>query len=213
MVSRSCCSGLKPMMRSESWSRSAKSLGLIAFRCSIERSPPGSVRRRAPVPGSRSAMRSACVRSSTSRCVTSRYRRPRTPARPRHTASDAASVVDLCGRRWLVCPMSDHPDAELAGDAIKSATEVRGGGKNAVGGVIFHADRGSTYTASLFTAPVPAPWAPPIDGAWRVMPRKGRLRPFPVRANPLDSLLLGLSQQLFGQLPLIQFRHHGIERF
>jgi hypothetical protein len=32
-----------------------------------------------------------------------------------------ASVLDLCGRRLLACPMSDHPDAELASDAIKMA--------------------------------------------------------------------------------------------
>jgi putative transposase len=62
-----------------------------------------------------------------------------------------ASVLDLCGRRLLACPMSDHPDAELACDAIKMATAVRGG-KNAIDGVIFHTDRGSTYTASDFTA-------------------------------------------------------------
>lgn len=36
----------------------------------------------------------------------------------------------------------------------------------------------------------------------------------PVRADQLHALLLGLSQQLFGKLPLIQFSsHHGIECF
>ncbi|WP_424738305.1 IS3 family transposase [Mycobacterium sp.] len=59
-----------------------------------------------------------------------------------------ASVLDLCGRRLLACPMSEHPDAELAGDAIKMATAVRGG-KNTIDGVIFHSDRGSTYTAMI----------------------------------------------------------------
>jgi len=62
-----------------------------------------------------------------------------------------ASVLDLCGRRLLACPMSDHPDAELACDAIKMAVTVRGG-KDGIGGVIFHTDRGSTYTANDFTA-------------------------------------------------------------
>jgi len=62
-----------------------------------------------------------------------------------------ASVLDLCGRRLLACPMSDHPDAELAGDAIKMANAVRGG-TGVIGGVIFHTDRGSTYTANDFTA-------------------------------------------------------------
>lgn len=45
--------------------------------------------------------------------------------------------------------MSEHPDAVLARDAIHMAVAVRGG---SVTGVIFHTDRGSTYTADLFTA-------------------------------------------------------------
>jgi transposase InsO family protein len=61
-----------------------------------------------------------------------------------------ASVLDLCGRRLLACPMSDHPDAELAADAMKMAAAVRGG-RVVIDGVIFHSDRGSTYTASAFT--------------------------------------------------------------
>ncbi|WP_255541821.1 DDE-type integrase/transposase/recombinase [Phycicoccus sp. CSK15P-2] len=53
-----------------------------------------------------------------------------------------------------------HPDAELACAAIKMAVATRGGA-DAVGGpnwrqddsqkVIFHTDRGSTYTANSFT--------------------------------------------------------------
>jgi transposase InsO family protein len=46
--------------------------------------------------------------------------------------------------------MSEHPDAELASDAIKMAAAVRGG-RQAIDGVIFHTDRGSTYTAKEFT--------------------------------------------------------------
>jgi putative transposase len=61
-----------------------------------------------------------------------------------------ASVLDLCGRRLLAAPMSDHPDAELAADAIKMAAAARGG-RAVIDGVIFHTDRGSTYTASNFT--------------------------------------------------------------
>ena len=38
----------------------------------------------------------------------------------------------------------------LAGDAIKIAAATRGGRAN-IDGVIFHSDRGSTYTASNFT--------------------------------------------------------------
>ena len=61
-----------------------------------------------------------------------------------------ATVLDLRGRRLLAAPMSEHPDAELACDAIKMAVAVRGG-KAVIDGVIFHTDRGSTYTARDFT--------------------------------------------------------------
>lgn len=62
-----------------------------------------------------------------------------------------ATVLDLFSRRLLACPTSEHPDAELACDAIKIAAAVRGGRQN-IQGVIFHTDRGSTYTAASFTA-------------------------------------------------------------
>ncbi len=61
-----------------------------------------------------------------------------------------ASVLDLCGRRLLACPMSEHPDAQLASDAMKMAAAVRGG-RAVIDSVIFHTDRGSTYTANDFT--------------------------------------------------------------
>ncbi len=44
--------------------------------------------------------------------------------------------------------MSEHADAVLARDAIRMAVAVRGG---SVAGVVFHTDRGATYTAELFT--------------------------------------------------------------
>jgi len=59
-------------------------------------------------------------------------------------------VLDLHSRRLLASVTSDHPDADLACDAIKIAAAVRGG-RAAVDGVIFHTDRGSTYTATVFT--------------------------------------------------------------
>lgn len=62
-----------------------------------------------------------------------------------------ATVLDLFSRRLLACPTSDHPNAELACDAITIASAARGGRAN-IEGVIFHTDRGSTYTASRFTA-------------------------------------------------------------
>jgi transposase InsO family protein len=61
-----------------------------------------------------------------------------------------ASVIDLFSRRLLACPTSEHPDATLAGDAITIAAAVRGG-REKIEGVIFHTDRGSTYTAKKFT--------------------------------------------------------------
>jgi putative transposase len=61
-----------------------------------------------------------------------------------------ATVLELFSRKLLACPTSAHPDAELVCDAIKIATAVRGG-RAAVDGVVFHTDRGSTYTARSFT--------------------------------------------------------------
>jgi putative transposase len=59
-----------------------------------------------------------------------------------------ASVEDLFSRRMLGFAMSEHPDAALAKAALAMAVAMRGGD---VAGVIFHSDRGSTYTAGLFT--------------------------------------------------------------
>ena len=61
-----------------------------------------------------------------------------------------ATVLDLFSRKLLASPTSEHPNAELAGDAIRMAAAVRGGGP-VIDGVIFHTDRGSTYTAKDFT--------------------------------------------------------------
>jgi putative transposase len=59
-----------------------------------------------------------------------------------------ATALDLFSRRLLGYATSAHPDAALAGQAIKMAVAARGGN---VAGVIFHTDRGSTYTADDFT--------------------------------------------------------------
>jgi transposase InsO family protein len=61
-----------------------------------------------------------------------------------------ASVLDLHSRRLLASATSDHPDADLACDAIKMAAAVCGG-RAVIDGVIFHTDRGSSYTARCFT--------------------------------------------------------------
>ena len=59
-----------------------------------------------------------------------------------------ATALDLFSRRLLGYATSAHPDAVLAGQSIKMAVAARGGN---VAGVIFHTDRGSTYTADDFT--------------------------------------------------------------
>jgi putative transposase len=71
-----------------------------------------------------------------------------------------ATVIDLYSRRLLGAATGLRPDAELACAAIKMAVAARGG-VDAVNGpnwradesqrVIFHTDRGSTYTANAFT--------------------------------------------------------------
>jgi len=61
-----------------------------------------------------------------------------------------ATVIDLYSRRLLAAATSLHPDAELACQAIRMAATVRGG-RQGIEGVIFHSDRGSTYTANDFT--------------------------------------------------------------
>lgn len=59
-----------------------------------------------------------------------------------------ATVEDLFSRAVPGFAMSEHPDADLACAAIRAACAFRGGN---VTGVIFHTDRGSTYTAHDFT--------------------------------------------------------------
>jgi putative transposase len=72
-------------------------------------------------------------------------RHDRDPHRPTSTAGRLLSAVTGL-----------HPDAELACAAIKMAVATRGG-KDAIWRddeaerVIFHTDRGSTYTANAFT--------------------------------------------------------------
>lgn len=68
-----------------------------------------------------------------------------------------ATVIDLYSRRLLGAATSLHPDAELACAAITMAVATRGGRQEIwreqeSERVIFHTDRGSTYTATAFTA-------------------------------------------------------------
>jgi putative transposase len=61
-----------------------------------------------------------------------------------------ATVIDLYSRRLLAATTSLRCDAELCEEAIKIAVAVRGG-QTKINNVVFHTDRGSTYTARSFT--------------------------------------------------------------
>ena len=60
-----------------------------------------------------------------------------------------ATVIDLYSRRLLGAATGLHPDADLACQAIKMAVAARAGADQ-IRNVIFHTDRGSTYTANGF---------------------------------------------------------------
>ena len=67
-----------------------------------------------------------------------------------------ATVIDLYSRRLLGAATSLHPDAQLACAAITMAVAARGGKaaiwrEDEAARVIFHTDRGCTYTAAAFT--------------------------------------------------------------
>ena len=71
-----------------------------------------------------------------------------------------ATVIDLYSRRLLGAATGLHPDAELACSALKMAVAARGGldvvnqpgwQSDETKRVVFHTDRGSTYTANSFT--------------------------------------------------------------
>ena len=60
-------------------------------------------------------------------------------------------MIDLFSRKLLDAATGLHPDAELACQAIQMAVAARGGAAS-IAAVIFHSDRGSTYTAGTFMA-------------------------------------------------------------
>lgn len=62
-----------------------------------------------------------------------------------------ASVIDLYSRRLLAAAIGSSPNAQLARSAIRIAVAARGGSQE-IKGVIFHTDRGATYTAERFTS-------------------------------------------------------------
>lgn len=60
-----------------------------------------------------------------------------------------ATVIDLWSRRMIGFAIAEHCKATLVCDAMKMAIAVRGG---QVAAVVMHTDRGSQYTAGIFTA-------------------------------------------------------------
>lgn len=62
-----------------------------------------------------------------------------------------ATTEDLFSRRMLGYAMSEHHDAAVVVASLRMAAATRGGGGD-VDGVIFHADRGSEYTAARTAA-------------------------------------------------------------
>ena len=59
-----------------------------------------------------------------------------------------ATVIDIASRRVVGWAMADHMRSTLVADALRMAVESR----RPPAGLIFHADRGSQYTAREFTA-------------------------------------------------------------
>ncbi len=59
-----------------------------------------------------------------------------------------ADVENLFSRRIVGFAIDEHPDAELARAALQTAVAIAVAQSK---GVIVHSDRGSTYTADLFT--------------------------------------------------------------
>jgi putative transposase len=84
-----------------------------------------------------------------------------------------ASVIDLASRRLPGFAIGEHHDAPLAAGALKMAAAIRGGD---VKGVVFHSDRGSEFTASLFGQACEALAVAPSMGRVGSMLRQRRRR-------------------------------------
>ena len=81
-----------------------------------------------------------------------------------------ATVLDLHSRRLLAAAISDHPDAELACDAIKMAAAVRGG-RATIDGVIFHTRSRIHLHRNSFHESMSSARGAAIDGTGRVVLR------------------------------------------
>jgi putative transposase len=61
-----------------------------------------------------------------------------------------ATVIDLWSRRLIGFAVADNCKAPLVCDAMRMAIAIRGG-RDHIAGVTFHSDRGTQYTAGIFT--------------------------------------------------------------
>lgn len=59
-----------------------------------------------------------------------------------------ATVIDAATKEVIGWRFADHMEASLVADALRAAVARRG--SDAVGGVVFHSDRGSQYTSAEF---------------------------------------------------------------
>jgi transposase InsO family protein len=87
-----------------------------------------------------------------------------------------ATVLDLFSRRLLACPISEHPDAQRAGDAIKIAVAVRGGREQIDGIDLSHRPRLDLHRNQFHQATQGQTRDPAIHGPGRIVFRQRRRR-------------------------------------
>ena len=87
-----------------------------------------------------------------------------------------ATVLDLYSRRLLACPISEHPDAELAADAIKIAAAVRGGRQSHRRRRLPHRPRLDLHRPRFHPAMQGETRHPAVDGPRRLVLRQRRRR-------------------------------------
>lgn len=137
-------------LRDDGWTMSEKTVadsmrrqGLVARRIKHRRGLTKQDKSKAPFPD-------LVQRDFTADAPNKRWVGDMTEIPTRSGKLYLATVIDLYSRRLLGAATGAHPDAELAQSAIRMAVATRGG-KQVIDGVVFHTDRGSTYTAHSFT--------------------------------------------------------------
>jgi transposase InsO family protein len=81
-----------------------------------------------------------------------------------------ATVIDLYSRRLLAAATSLRCDADLVRTGNQDRRDGRGG-KPKINNVVFHTDRGSTYTARTFTKLCSRPRRSSVHGQGRIVHR------------------------------------------